>query len=229
MVGAEMAMNADRVTEIVKMIKLHPTQQLVADSKARFRLVRHGRRWGGTTLCVVEALRHARENRGSMVAIAVPFKRMARSINWPTLKRFVDSKEILTINSSAMRLHMTNGSTVMLVSAESDCDLCGIGLDFISLDVAGMMKPEFWFSVVRPTLVDRAGGALFCYTPPYDKRGVERAMILADMESIEREDWEKFHFKSEDSPYFPSEALVGAQEEMGEEVFRADFLAEWPT
>lgn len=209
------------------MVKLHEGQQQVADCNARFRLVYHGRRWGGTTLALSEALRFALENRGSMVAVIVPFWRMVRRIHWPKLIDMIGCGEIMTA-VKGRRIHLRNGSSIVIGAANNECTLRGLGLDMAVFDVAGMMTSDIWMKVVRPALTDRCGKALFCYTPPSDKRGFERAQWLKDIEDTDMKSWAKFIFKTEDSPFVPRESLVEAEEAMSTDDFRTEFLAEWP-
>lgn len=212
-------------TEIVML--LSKSQQQVFDSNARFRVVRHGRRWGGTTLCMHEALTFARDNRGSIVAVIVPFKRMATRINWPMLRNMVWPHEIMTVRENRS-VHLKNGSTILMVNCEQPELLCGIGLDFAVFDVASMMSHEMWTYVVRPALADRSGKALFCFTPPHGRQGVERAKWLRDIERHDGVNWEKFYFTTYDAALIDAKEIDLARDELGEDIFRAEFLAEWP-
>ena len=68
-------------------------------------------------------------------------------------------------NESALSLLLRNGSTISLKGAEKPDNLRGRALDFVVLDEFADMRPEAWFEVLRPSLSDRKGSAVFYWNP----------------------------------------------------------------
>ena len=62
-------------------------------------------------------------------------------------------------------MRLINGSTISLKGAEKPNNLRGRALDFVVLDEFADMRPEAWYEVIRPSLSDRLGSALFIGTP----------------------------------------------------------------
>src|SRR5262249_44943541 len=70
-----------------------------------------------------------------------------------------------TPHESELRIDLVNGGRISCCGAENGDALRGIYLDDAVLDEAADMAPAFWPTVVRPTLSDRGGRALFIGTP----------------------------------------------------------------
>ena len=70
------------------------------------------------------------------------------------------------------------------------------GLDFVVLDEFASMRPEAWSEVLRPSLSDREGSALFIGTP----NGLNHFYDLFQ-ESQGRPDWSTFQFTTEQGPF----------------------------
>ena len=82
---------------------------------------------------------------------------------------------------------MINGSTITLRSADNYDALRGGKYNFIVLDEFADMNPEAWFSVLRPTLSDMQGHALFIGSPKGRNHFYDLwidAGVLEDWESI---------------------------------------------
>jgi len=60
---------------------------------------------------------------------------------------------------------LTAGGIIALRGADNYDSLRGNGLDFVVLDEFASMSPEAWTEVLRPSLADKHGRALFIGTP----------------------------------------------------------------
>lgn len=96
-------------------------------------------------------------------AYVAPTYGQAKAVAWDYLKRF--TREIATsAHESELRVTLKNGAVIRLFGAENYDALRGIYLDDVVLDEFADMSPEAW-TVIRPTLSDRGGRALFIGTP----------------------------------------------------------------
>ena len=94
-----------------------------------------------------------------------PTFRAARDIAWDMLTQQIPPEYIAKTNETMLSINLKNGSTISLKGAEKHDNLRGRSLDFVVLDEFADMRPEAWFEVIRPSLSDRQGGALFIGTP----------------------------------------------------------------
>ena len=140
-------------------------QKEVINNKARFRVLISGRRFGKTFLAINELARFARFPNKKVWYIA-PSYRQAKSICWVDLKdRVIKHKWDLKINDSDLSILLKNNSSISLRGADNEQSLRGVGLDFLVIDEFQDVKPYAWNEVLRPTLSDTQGHALFCGTP----------------------------------------------------------------
>lgn len=203
----------------------NPQEQILSDAH-RFRVVNIGRRGGKTTLAVEEmkCLGFAKESRICYVA---PTYQQARDIAWEALK-----KELLSISTSInesrleIRVKTQDGkeSIYLLRGWESIETLRGQAFDFIVLDEVAMMR-NFWMQwqeVIRPTLSDRKGQALFISTP----KGFNHFYDLYNLENTD-EDFKSFHFTTYDNPFIPKEEIDKARLEVTEDRFAQEYLADF--
>ena len=63
------------------------------------------------------------------------------------------------------QVNYPGGGEVRVRSADNPNSLRGEGLDLVILDECAFMKEETWGEVLRPSLSDRQGSAMFISTP----------------------------------------------------------------
>ena len=201
-------------------------QNKVAEDTHRFRVLCCGRRAGKTILAVEEIKGKAVANECSIAYIATTYIQ-ARDIAWSTLKKELDSI-IVRSNESRLELEVKNvkgtTSTIQLKGWENIETLRGQKFHFIVLDeVASMRNFEInWQEVVRPTLTDYKGEVMFISTP----KGFNHFYDLYNKQETDR-DYKAFHFTSYDNPHLPVEELDKAKEEVTEDRFSQEYLADF--
>ena len=140
-------------------------QKLVVDSNKRFKVVCAGRRFGKSVLAlrtIAEVARHP----DSKVMYVAPTYQMCRNIVWGPLKnKLRDLNWIKKVNESRLEIILRNNSLIMLRGADAPDSLRGIGLNAAIIDEVADIKPEVWTEVLRPTLSDKSGIAMFLGTP----------------------------------------------------------------
>ena len=91
-------------------IKLTKPQYEVSSSKARFRVLISGRRFGKTYLCITEMMKYASQPNQQIWYVAPTFK-MAKEICWSNLKEMLNQFNwIEDINETTLtiRIRKTN-------------------------------------------------------------------------------------------------------------------------
>ncbi len=152
----------------------------IASSEARFRVVAAGRRGGKTHLMRREISLAARVPKQKVWYIA-PTYRMGIELMWdPLLDKLNRLRWVRRVNNHTLTVTLRSGSTVSVRSADKPDRLRGPGLTFVVFDEAADIKEETWYKVIRPTLSDTGGRAIFVGTPKgrnwfYDlyMRGIE--------------------------------------------------------
>jgi len=199
---------------------LSNAQQMIADAPFRFRVAVCGRRFGKTHLAIRELAKYARLPDQRVWYIA-PTYRMAKQIVWKKLKKKLLSLNwVSKVNESDLTLELINGSEISLRGADNYDSLRGVGLNFIVMDEFADIDSEAWFEVLRPTLADTQGHALFLGTP----KGQNWAKDLYDNHTTKK-NWMSFQFTTLDGGNVPEDEVEQAKEDMDARTFRQEFLA----
>ena len=201
-------------------------QQTIADDNHRFKVVVAGRRFGKTHLAIRELCFHAKDPEQEVVYCA-PTYRQAKMIVWRKLKqRLQDLRWIRKANESELSILLKNGSTIALKGADNEDSLRGIGLDYLIMDEFADVDPAAWFEVLRPTLADREGKAMFIGTP----KGIANwAYELYQMEQEAPDAWKSFTYTTIQGGNVSKEEIDAAMRDLDERQFRQEFMATFET
>lgn len=207
-------------------MQLHETQRIIAKDTHRFRVLCNGRRWGKTTLAIEEMIALGL-HREAKIAYVAPTYQQARDIAWEQLKKRLIEQNA-TINESRLEVRFKNlqgtESTISLRGWESIETLRGQSLDLVVLDEVASMRYfwDGWQEVVRPTLTDRKGQAMFISTP----KGFNHFYELYNEESKDK-NFKSFHFTSYDNPNIPSDEIDEAKNQLTDDQFAQEYLADF--
>lgn len=206
---------------------LTPSQSSIAKDTHRFRVVCCGRRFGKTTLAVLEMVAKAVYGDNRTICYIAPTYQQARDIAWQELKKKCGNA-LFKVNESRLELTITtvNGGTssIILRGWESIETLRGQKFDFIVVDEIASMRNWHinWQEVIRPTLTDTRGEALFISTP----KGFNHFYDLYCLETKDT-DYKSFHFTTYDNGYIPYDEIEKAKKELTEDRFAQEYLADF--
>ena len=201
-------------------------QLTIAQDQHRFKVVIAGRRFGKTHLAIRELCFHAREPDREVWYVA-PTYRQAKQVVWRKLKhQLQDLRWIKKINESELTITLRNGSNISLKGADNADSLRGIGLDFLCMDEFADIDAEAWYEVLRPTLADRQGGALFIGTP---KGTGNWAHDLYVMHEEQPEVWASFQYTTIQGGNVKPEEIEAARRDLDARTFRQEFEASFET
>ena len=205
---------------------LSTAQKSIAESPSRFRVVVAGRRFGKTHLAIRELCYHAKEPNKEVWYVA-PTYRQSKQIVWRKLKnKLQDLRWAKKINEAELTITLKNNSVISLKGADNADSLRGVGLDFMVMDEFADISEEAWFEVLRPTLADKQGKALFIGTP----KGLGNwAHDLYVMPEDNPEQWTSFQFTTIDGGNVKPEEIEAAKRDLDERTFRQEFLATFET
>ncbi len=200
-------------------------------SRARFRVVCCGTRFGKTTLAVAEAV----------AALLTPRK---HSIGWtiaPTLDlarlvfdrvaaefqaHFAHRIKELSLRDQRLVIVNLGGGLSELrgKTTENPASLLGAAVDWLILDEATRVKGDVWDSFLSARLIDRRGWALVISTPlGFDwfahlhRRGIKRR----------DPDHESWSMPSWTNPYVSKDMIEDERKRLDEDTFAAQFGAEF--
>jgi hypothetical protein len=211
------------VPTITVEAKLHPAQEQVWLSTARFRVVGCGRRFGKTHLGVLELIDHLIHTDGAVAWWVSPTHDQSE-IAWRMFQAAVeeDAAEFNLTKKVAVLKH--NNSRVQFKSADRDKHLRGEGLTFIVVDEAAFIKEGTWYGSLRPSLSDRKGSALmigtFDGTENYFYNEWERGAQSDDPE------YESWSFPTSANPYIDPQEIEHARRTLPAAQFAQEYEAD---
>ena len=193
-------------------------QQEVISCEKRFRVLISGRRFGKTFLAINELAKFARFPNQKVWYVS-PSYRQSKNICWTMLKeQMIKHKWAKKINDSDLSIMLKNNSIIQLKGSDNEQSLRGVGLNFIVLDEFADIKPNAWYEVLRPTLSDTKGSALFCGSP----KGFNFAY---DLYSRKDKEWESFKFTTIEGGQVDQEEIEQAKNDLDERTFQQEYLA----
>ena len=203
-------------------ISLHDGQLEVWNSKARFRVLSAGRRWGktwlGSALCFDCALRG-----GRAWWIAPTYGDTHYGLRGLTELRY-QTRDLVNVEYRAgdRCFLFPKGGEVWIKSANNS--LRGEGLNLAILDEAAYIQEAAWTKAIRPALSDREGDAMFISTPAgrnwfwrYWQRG----------QDPEYPDFQSWQFPTLTNPFINPQEIKTVERELTEQVFSQEYLAQF--
>lgn len=202
-------------------MKLTKPQDDIFFNDSRFRVVVAGRRFGKTFLSTYELLKHALQNKSQNCWYIAPTYKAAKEIAWNMLVDAIPDGYITKKNESSLSINLRNGSTISLKGAEKPDNLRGRALDFCVLDEFADMRPEAWHEVLRPSLSDRKGSALFIGTP----KGRNHFYDLWTRGIDGQESWEAFQYTTIQGGNVDAGEIEAAKNDLDERTFQQEYEA----
>lgn len=207
------------MTLTIEFPPLHKTQETIASSPARFRVLAAGRRWGksrlGSALCVAEGL------KGGRAWWVAPSYKLA-AVGWRMIRRLatpIPGVEIRKVDRMAV---FPGGGEVQVRSADDPDSLRGEGLDLAVMDECAFMAEAAWTEALRPALSDREGKAMFISTPK--RRNWFFRLYSAGLDGGT---WQSWQLPTADNPYISTDEISSARDNLPEDIFRQEYLAEF--
>jgi len=204
-------------------VDLHPAQLEIFNSEKRFKVVAAGRRFGKSRLAAWILLIKALQSDTKDVFYIGPTFQQSKDIMWGMLKE-LGHDLIQAAHENTAVLTLINGRKIYLKGSDRPDTLRGVGLAYVVLDEYASMKPVVWEQIIRPTLADVQGGAMFIGTPAGKNHFYD---IYVD--AMKNDDWDYFSFNSTDNPFIPDEEIEAAKATMSTMSFRQEFEASFET
>jgi len=196
-------------------------QKKVINNESRFRVLVTGRRFGKTFLAINELAKFASKPNQKVWYVA-PTYRQAKAICWNVLKeKMIYHKWVKAINHSDLTITLKNNSTITLRGSDNEQSLRGVGLNFLCIDEFADVNKEAWFEVLRPTLSDTKGHALFCGSP----RGFGNWSYELFKQGETNNDWASFKYTTIEGGNVDQDEVEQAKQDLDIRTFQQEYEA----
>lgn len=222
----EMAVASTLPSKSISKLQLHPGQMNVYTSKARFKVVVAGRRWGKTACARTLIIQKAKVRKQKIWYVA-PTYRMAKQIMWSDLLNAIPRQWIRKVNETTLTITLINRTVIELKGADKSDSLRGVGIHFLVLDEFQDMTEETWTQVLRPTLADTGGHALFLGTPK--SYNYLYTVYMNGQDKVKNPTWESWQYPTITSPFIPKSEIEAARRDMDPKSFKQEFEASFET
>ena len=184
-----------------------PQKNVIKDD-SRFRVLITGRRFGKTFVAINEIAKFA----------SIPNKK----IWWGVLKeKMIYHKWVKSINHSDLTLTLKNNSQITLRGSDNESSLRGVGVHFLILDEFQDINKTAWYEVLRPTLSDTEGHALFCGTP----RGFGNWSYDLYKMGENNKDWKSFQYTTLEGEQVSEDEIEQAKQDLDLRTFQQEYEA----
>jgi len=205
-----------------------PAQLTVRNSKARFKILRAGRKFGKTTFAERIAMDHLGPPRSAVWVISPTYKQ-GKLISWEKFKRIIPAEAMgKKPNDTDLIITLKNGSQLFLMGSDEPDSLRGPEPDCAILEEAAFHRDGVWSKVIRPNLMPKSAPAYFITTPNgynWFKDLEDEARRLIGQGDKE---WEAFHFSCYDNPHISRDEIAAARKSCDTEaIWRQEYLAEY--
>lgn len=208
-----------RVVELV-LPQPHPGQIEVLNSPARFKVLMCGRRWGKSLIAQVISTVGMLENH--RVAYITPEFSLAKEFFGEMLD-MLPASLVESSNKSELTIQFITGGSIRFFSGEAMRSMRGLKFHTVIIDEAAFITDleTAWTKVIRPTLTDYKGNALFISTP----RGRNFFYTLYLKGKNKDKGFASFHYTSYSNPHIAASEIDDAKENIPKEAFNQEYLA----
>jgi len=194
------------------------------ERKERFSKVVAHRRFGKTVGCINDLIRAAvtntRKQPPPRYAYIAPTYTQAKDVAWNYLKYYSAPIPGTKASESELWVEYPNGARIRLYGADNYERLRGLYHDGVVIDEPAQIDPRAWPEVIRPTLADHGGWAVFIGTPAGRDWFYK---IDRDDNGNELPDWFRLTLKASDTGIIKPEELESLKAGLSDEQFAQEF------
>ena len=211
-------------TRVSTGYKPRPLQKAIHKSLKRWNVLVCHRRFGKSVMSVNQLIHSALSFKGKngRFAYLAPTYTQGKTIAWDYLKEFSQPVPGTKANESELRVDFPNGSRVRIFGCDRPDALRGIYLDGVVLDEYAQMPANLFGEVVRPSLSDRKGYAIWIGTP----QG-KNAFYDLYRQADGRSEWFTAMYKASDTGILDKDELKDAQSIMTSDEYEQEYECSW--
>jgi len=199
----------------------------------RFNVLVCHRRFGKTYFSCRHMVGKGLENpeKNPRYAYIAPMLKQAKEVAWDYIKDFTSAIPNVKVNESELRVDIPRGEPFndvvrfKLLGAENIDALRGIYLDGVIIDEYAQIDPSLWGEIIRPTLSDRKGWAIFIGTPKGQNHFQERYIrSIKDMRELwSKSEWFATLLKASQTEIIALDELESARRDMAPEEYEQEY------
>lgn len=190
--------------------------------RRRFGAVVCHRRFGKTVLSIahllIKCLENPRQQPEPRYGFIAPFRGQAKDIAWEYLLHYTENIPGAVPMVSELKLTLPTGGVVRLFGADNPKSFRGGYFDGVVLDEYGEMAPNVYSEILRPTLSDFRGWALFLGTPA-GKNQFYKAIEQAKMDPA----WFHANHRASETHIIPEDELLAARRDMTQDEYDQEY------
>ncbi|MCG3774981.1 MAG: hypothetical protein JW395_1809 [Nitrospira sp.] len=182
-------------------------------------LVAH-RRAGKTVAAINDIIRAGitSQSQFPQFAYIAPFRSQAKAVAWQYLKTY--SQPIMSgVNEAELFVDLVNGAKIRLFGADNADAMRGLGFDGVFLDEFGDFRPSVWGNVIRPTLSDKQGWAVFGGTP----KGKNQFWEITETAARSSDDWYSLTLRASHSGILPQSELNAVRAQISKDQYEQEY------
>ncbi len=182
-------------------------------------LVLH-RRAGKTVAAINDLIRAAVTSKvqNPHFAYIAPFRSQAKAVAWSYLK-YYSAPISSAVNEAELMVTLINGAKISLFGADNADAMRGLGFDGVLLDEYGDFRPSVWGAVIRPTLSDRQGWAVFSGTP----KGKNQFWDIYEKAVSTPDEWFTLRLTAEESGILPPGELEAVRAQITQDQYLQEY------
>lgn len=206
--------------------KLLNWQQTVFKDNHRFKVVAAGRRCGKSRLSAISLLIEGLNcPEGSAVMYIAPTLGQARTILWDLLLD-LGRPVIKSSHVNNLEITLVNGRKILVRGADNPDSLRGVSLTYVVLDECAFIKEDTWQKIIRASLSDKKGRALFISTP--SGRNWFYDLFNLGQEETD-EEWKSWHYTTKDNETIDPKEIEAAERTLSSFAFKQEYLSSFDT
>lgn len=202
--------------------------------KHRFSVLVAHRRLGKTVLVINQIIKRALTNtwESPRYAYMAPLLKQAKLIAWDYLKKYTQDIPGVKINESELIVELPPrtgkiGARIYVFGADNPDALRGTYLDGAVLDEYGQMKPEIFSEIIRPTLADRGGWAIFIGTPKGQNQFFDVHNLALRQMSLGDKTWWTKIYRADETKVISDDELGQLMQTSAESTYRQEFMCDF--
>lgn len=197
--------------------------------KARFAVLVAHRRLGKTVLALNHTIKKAAQNRltNPRYAYIAPFLKQAKLIAWQYVKHYTAPIPDIKVNESELSVELPGGAKIYLFGGDNPDALKGTYLDGVVFDEYAQIKPDLFGEVIRPTLSDRSGWALWIGTPKGQNQFYEIYQTAMKKMAEGDKSWWAGIYRADETGIIAADELRQLQDVLSEAAYRQEFLCDF--
>jgi len=178
------------------------------------------RRAGKTVAAINDLIRAAITSKSPnpQFAYIAPYRSQAKSVSWEYLKTYSAPIANAT-NEAELQIDLLNGARIRLFGADNADAIRGLGFDGVLMDEYGDFRPSVWGNVIRPTLSDRQGWAVFMGTP----KGKNQFWELYDAAKSLPNEWFNMKLPASVSHILPPSEIAAVKAQLTQDQYEQEY------